>query len=453
MTFRATLAAALALGLLVVVRPDARQAPARWPAFRGPHASGVADGQNLPVSWDARTGQGIAWKTAIPGLAHSSPVIWDDLIFLTTAVSSDASATFKPGLYGEGTASEDRSAHRFVVMALDRATGNVAWERTAYEGAPKQKRHIKSTYASATPATDGRIVVASFGSMGLYAFGMDGAPRWQQDLGRIDAGAYDLPEYEWGTASSPIIWRDLVVVQVDQQQGSFIAAFDAATGAQRWRTARDEQPSWGTPTVYESGAAGRGPELVTNASKFIRGYDPATGRELWQLGGSSNITAPTPIFTRDFIVVASGRRDEKPIFVLRPGARGEITLKADETSNGSVVWHKRGRGPYMPTPIVYGDRLYVLGNDGIFDAYRLASGEEVYRQRIPHVGSGFSSSPVASDGRIYLSSEDGDIFVVAAGEFDLVATNHMDEPLMATPAIAGGRLYVRGQHHLFAVGR
>ena len=427
------------------------QAPANWPSFRGPHATGIASNQNLPDEWDGTTGRNIRWKTRIPGLAHSSPIVWGDRLFVTTAVSSDPDATFTPGLYGAGTASEDRSVHRWIVMAIDRRTGEPIWERTAYQGVPAQKRHIKSTYASATPATDGRVVVAFFGSMGLYAFDMDGEPLWQKDLGRIDAGAYDLPEYEWGTASSPIIWNGLVVVQVDHHGQSFLVALDAATGAERWRTNRDEIPGWGSPTVYE--APGREPELVTNASNFIRGYDPLTGRELWRLGGSSKITAPTPVFTDDYILVASGRRDEKPIFVLRPGARGDITLGEGEDSNASVVWHKRGRGPYMPTPLIYDGRAYVLGNDGIFDCYDLASGEELYRQRIPHVGSGFSASPVAADGKIILSSEDGDMFVVTAGEFSLVATNPMGEPLMATPAIVDGTMYVRGQHHLFAVGR
>lgn len=441
---------------LVVGVAAQRQAVTSWPQFRGPDAAGVADGQQLPDAWDATTGTNLRWKAAIPGLAHSSPIVWGDRIFVTSAISSLAGATFKPGLYGEGTASEDRSPHRWVVMALDRRTGKKLWERTAYEGVPKEKRHIKSTYASSTPVTDGRILVAFFGSQGLYAFDLDGKPLWQKDLGRLDTGAYDLPSYEWGTASSPIIYNDLVIVQCDQQpaSGSFLIALDVRTGKTVWKTMRDELPSWGTPTVYRSGLAGRAPELITNAPNFIRGYDPATGKELWRLGGSSKITAPTPIFTNDFILVASGRRDEKPIFVIRPGARGDITLQPGQTSNTGVVWHKRGRGPYMPTPLIYGAQVYVLGNDGILDTYDLQTGNETYRQRIPHVGSGFSASPVASDGRVILSSEDGDMFVIKAGrEFQLVATNHMGEPLMATPAIADRTLYVRGQHHLFAIGR
>jgi outer membrane protein assembly factor BamB len=243
----------------------AQQAPENWPSFRGPHAAGIATGQDLPDSWDATTGENIRWRVEVPGLAHSSPIVWGDHVFVTTAISTDSDATFTPGLYGAGTASEDTSVQQWVVMALDRHTGEVAWRRTAYEGVPKQKRHIKSTYASSTPATNGRMVVALFGSMGLYALDMNGEPLWERDLGRMNVGAYDLPDYEWGTASSPIIYGDLVIVQVDQQEDSFIIALDATTGETAWRTARDELPSWGTPTVYE--APERRTELVTNGAR------------------------------------------------------------------------------------------------------------------------------------------------------------------------------------------
>ena len=426
------------------------QPPAQWPGFRGPSASGVADGTTLPDRWNGVTKENVEWKIPVPGLGHSSPIVWGDRVYVTTAVSSQPGATFKPGLYGEGTASEDRSPHRWVLTAFDRRSGAIVWERTAYEGTPREKRHIKATYANATPATDGRIVVAFFGSQGLYAFDMNGRPLWKKDLGVLNTGAYDLPEYEWGTASSPIIYKDLVIVQCDTQGESFVLAASAKTGETVWKTARKELPSWGTPTVVVP-ATGR-PELVTNASNFVRGYDPASGEELWRVGGSSKITAPTPIAADNLIVVASGRAPERPIFVIRPGGRGDIT-PPDGVSGPHVVWRKTGRGSYMPTPIVYGTTLYVLGNAGLFDAYDLRSGDEIYRQRLQHQGSGFSASPVAADGRIYLSSEDGDIFVVRSGPtFELIGKNPMGEPLMATPALAAGRMYVRGEKHLFAIG-
>jgi outer membrane protein assembly factor BamB/protein tyrosine phosphatase (PTP) superfamily phosphohydrolase (DUF442 family) len=422
-----------------------------WPSFRGPNASGVAEGQNLPDEWNGKTGQNILWRTAIPGLAHSSPVVWGDRIFVTSAVSSDPKASFKPGLYGDGDASADRSKHRFMIYAVDKPTGKILWERVAYEGEPRDKRHIKSTYANSTPVTDGRIVVAWFGSQGLYAYDVNGKPLWKVDLGRLDLGAYDIPTYEWGPASSPIIWKDLVILQCDTQADSFMIAFNAENGRAVWKTSRDEIPSWGTPTVATTT---KGEELIANASNFIRGYDPRTGKELWRLGRSSKITAPTPIFADDMLVVVSGRGPERPIFVVKAGARGDLTLPEGKTSSDTVIWSKTGRGSYMPTPLIYNGVLYVLANNGTFDAYNLKTGEEIYRQRLPLVGSGFSASPVASDGKIYLSNEDGEILVVTAGEkFNQIGTNSMGELLMATPAISDGVMYVRSSQTLFAIGR
>ncbi len=438
---------ALIAGILFLGTAAAQE----WPSFRGPGASGVADGQKLPEAWDIAKGKNIAWKTAVPGLAHSSPIVWGDRIFVTTAISSKSDASFKRGLYGEGDASDDRSVQQWKLVCLNAKSGAVLWERLAYQGVPKEKRHMKATYANATPATDGEVVVAFFGSQGIYAYDLDGKPLWTRDLGRFDVGAYDLPEYEWGTASSPILYRDLVIVQCDQQKGSFLTALDRKTGKTLWKTERDELPSWGTPTIYPGKARD---ELVTNASNFIRGYDPLTGKELWRLGGSSKITAPTPIYSGDLIVVASGRRPEAPIFAIRAGSTGDITLAADHKEGHSVAWSKTQRGPYMPTPLFYRGLLYVLGNAGIFDCYDFQTGREIYRERIPHQGSGFSASPVASDGRIYLSSEDGDIAVVSAGEhFELLKTNPMEEPIMATPAISGGMLIVRTQHWLYGIHR
>ncbi len=412
-----------------------------WPSFRGRDAAGVADGQNLPDTWNVHTGQNILWRTLIPGLAHSSPIVWGDRVFVTSAISTDPNATFRPGLYGDGDASSDRSRQRWVMQALDRRNGKVVWERVAFEGVPLDKRHVKSTYASSTPATDGRTVVAWFGSQGVFAYDPDGNLKWKADLGRIDVGAYDIPAYEWGPASSPLLWNGLVILQCDQQKGSFITALNADTGETVWKTERDELPSWGTPTVVETAA---GPVIVTNASNFIRAYDPRTGRELWKLGGSSKITAPTPIFGEGLIIVASGRQPERPIFAIRPDPKGNIKL----------AWSRMMRGPYMPTPLIYRGLLYVLDNSGVFDAYTLRNGEEVYRQRMPNIGSGFSASPVAADGKIYLTSEDGEISVIAAGSrFRRIAANDMGEPIMATPALSQGVMYVRSAKAVVAVGR
>jgi outer membrane protein assembly factor BamB len=432
------------------LRP-AKAGPGDWPSFRGREASGVSDKQNLPDTWNPATGENILWKTPIPGLAHSSPIVWGDTIFVTSAISSRGNATFKPGLYGDGDASDDRSPQRWMLYALDKRTGKIRWERIASQGEPRNKRHIKSTYASASPATDGRIVVAWFGSQGIHAYDFDGGLRWSVDLGRVDMGAYDIPAYEWGPASSPIIWNGLVIVQCDTQADSFLLALDAGTGETVWKTDRHELPSWGTPNIVTTPA---GPELITNASNYVRGYDPKTGRELWTLGGSSKITAPTPIFAEGVHIIASGRQPERPVFAVRPGARGDLTLAKGATENASVVWSKTGRGSYMPTPLAYRGLVYILANNGVLDAYEPATGKEVYRQRLPLVGSGFSASPIAADGKIYLSNEDGEILIVEAGPtFKHIGTNSIGEMLMATPALSDGAMYVRGVSTLFAIGR
>lgn len=432
-------------------RPEPNTSKENWPSFRGPQAAGVAEAQNLPDRWGGKTGENILWRTPIPGLAHSSPVVWGDKIFVTSAVSSDPNATFRPGLYGDGDASKDRSVHRWMLYALDKKTGRILWQRIAHEGAPLEKRHIKSTYANATPATDGRIVAAWFGSQGVVAYDLKGRLLWKVDIGRINLGAYDIPSYEWGPASSPIIWDGMVIIQCDTQEDSFLLALDGETGKVVWKTERDELPSWGTPTAAVTSA---GPELVTNASNFVRGYDPRTGRELWKLGGSSKITAPTPIFAEDLFVIASGRAPERPIFAVKAGARGDLTPGEGKTANEAVQWSRTGRGSYMPTPLAYKGILYVLANNGVLDAYDLKTGEEIYRQRLPVTGSGYSASPIAADGRIYLSNEDGEMLVVEAGsKFAHLTTNSMGELLMATPALSDGVMYVRTSASLFAVGR
>jgi len=431
-------------------RPDLNTPKGSWPSFRGQQASGVAERLNLRDRWDGKTGQNILWRTPIPGLAHSSPVVWGQRIFVTSASSSDPKATFRPGLYGDGDASKDRSQHRWMLYALDKRTGKILWERVAHQGVPVDKRHIKSTYANSTPATDGRIVVAWFGSQGVYAYDLNGRFLWKVDLGRLDLGAYDIPTYEWGPASSPIIWNNLVILQCDTQNDSFLLALAADTGKTVWKTEREELPSWGTPTVALTSV---GPVLVANASNYIRGYDPLTGKELWRLGGSSKITAPTPVFSDDMFVVVSGRAPERPIFAVKAGARGDLTLPEGKSNSEAIAWSRTGRGSYMPTPLIYNGILYVLANNGLLDAYNLRTGEEIYRQRLPLVGSGFSASPVASDGKLYLSNEDGEMLVIAAGQkFTHIATNSMGEMLMATPALSDGVMYVRSSASLFAIG-
>ncbi len=422
----------------------------QWPSFRGPNASGVADGRPIPVTWNATTGENVLWKTPLPGVAVSSPIVWGDRIFISLAVSGDPSATIRTGLYGDVEPLSDTSKHSWRVLALDKRTGKVIWERVAHEGIPRTKRHPKSSQASPTPATDGRHLVVSFGSEGLYAYDIDGKPLWKRDLGVLNAGWFYDPDYEWGVGSSPIIWKNMVIVQCDIQKNSFLAAFDLTTGEPVWRTPRDEISSWSTPAIFES--RGRA-ELVTQATHFTRGYDPATGKELWRLAGNSEITIPTPIVGPDLVIVTNGYRGVQPIYAIKPGATGDITLQGDRSRSEFIAWSTRRGGPYIPTPVIYRGHLYVLQINGVLAAYDVRTGERLYQERLGGTGGSFSASPVAADGKIFLTSEDGDVFVVKAGTtYELLSTNHMGEVVMATPAISDGVIIIRGLKHVFAIG-
>jgi outer membrane protein assembly factor BamB len=418
-----------------------------WPQFRGPGATGVIEGAAKPVKFDAATN--VRWKTPIPGLSHASPVVWGNKVFVVTAVSSAKDET-RFGLYGDVAPVKDDPKHSWKVYALDKSTGKVLWEQTAFEGIPKVKRHPKSSHAAATPATDGKYLIVNFGSEGLYAYDFNGKLMWTQDLGVLDAGWFYDVDYQWEYGSSPIIYKNLVIVQADIQKNSFIAAYDIKNGKQVWKMDRDEIPGWGSPTVYEGKQRA---ELITVGPKKIRGYDPMTGKELWHLGPMSEITTPTPFVAHDLIFVTSGYAPIQPIYAIRPGGNGDLTLKDGKESSEFIAWSKQRGGPYMPTPIVYGDLLYTCSNQGVLTAYNAKTGERVYQERLGGTGGAFTASPVASEGKLYFASEDGDVFVVKAGpKYELLAKNAVGEVMMATPAISDNLVIVRTVSHLFAFG-
>jgi outer membrane protein assembly factor BamB len=426
------------------------KSPQNWPSFRGMHASGVADGQYPPSAWDIAKGTNVLWKTPIPGLGNSCPVVWDDHIYVTTAIGGDPKAGIRTGLYGDVDSVNDTTMHRWCVYCLDKRSGKILWERTACEGVPKVKRHMKSTHANPTPATDGKHVVACFGSEGLYCYDRDGHLLWRCALGLLDSGWFYDPAYQWGFGSSPILFQNEVIVQCDVGRDSFLAAYDLDSGKVLWMTARDEIPSWGTPTIWDCGDH---VELVANATKFIRGYDPRSGAELWRLSRNAEITVPTPIIGHGLIFVTSGYRPIQPIYGIRPGGHGDISLKDKQESNAHIAWSKSKGGPYMPTPIVYGDYLYTCSNDGTVTCYEAKTGKQVYRERL-HGKGGYTASPVAADGKLYFASEEGDIAVVEAGpKYKRLARNSMADVCMATPAIADGAIFFRTQHSLVAIGR
>jgi outer membrane protein assembly factor BamB len=373
--------------------------------------------------------------------------VWGDRIFVTTAVSDDPNSLFVPGLDGRRDKRSDLSRHSWRVYGIDAGSGEILWEQEAHVGKPKIQRQRKNSYASPTPVTDGKHVVAWFGSEGLYCYDFEGKLLWKQDLGVIDAGASYDDTYDWGVASSPIIYRNLVIVLADGQSNSFIAAYDVATGERVWHTPRDVISSFSTPTIYEANRV----EMVVNGADKMHGYDPLTGKQLWELQGSSLNTVPTPVIGHELIFIASGYR-VKPIFAVRPGGAGDISLAEGESANAHVAWSSERDGPYLPTPIVYGEYLYTCQTNGVLACYRAETGEFVFRERIG-AGGAFSASPIAADGKLFVASEEGDVYVIRAGtEYELLHTNPMGEVCMATPAVSKGRMFIRTQHHLFAVG-
>jgi outer membrane protein assembly factor BamB len=449
MKSRTTSHCTLSLAIVFLCLSVSNVAAQNWPSFRGANASGVSDGSPTPSKWNVETGENILWKTPVPGLAHGSPIVWGDRIFITTAVSSNPKPYFRHGLFGDVDSDTDLSKHSWKLYCLDKKTGKVVWERTAHEGNPKTKRHIKSTFANSTPATDGKYVIAFFGAEGLFCYDVAGTLKWKQDLGILDAGWFYDPDYQWSTASSPIIYKDLVIVQCDVQKDSFIAAFDIKSGKQVWRAEREEIPSWGTPTIYEGKTRA---ELITNATRAVRGYDPLTGKELWQMKGNPEVTATTPIAANDLIFICNSYRPNQPLYAIKPGASGDISLKEGQETNEFVAWSKQRGGSYMPTPLVYGDYLYVCSNNGVLSVYEAKSGVRAYQQRLGDKGGAFSASPIAAVGKIYLASEDGEIFVVRAGaKYELLSANMIGEVMMATPAISDGMIIVRGQNNVYAI--
>ena len=422
--------------------------PKNWPQFRGVDGTGVADGQDPPLRWDLKERTNILWKTPITGLGHSCPVIWGDRVFLTTAVGGNTAV--RTGNYGDpSSVSDDGKALAFQVLCLDRLTGKILWTKTAYNGVPKIKRHLKGSHANCTTATDGKRLVACFGSEGLYCYDFDGKLIWKRDLSTLDSSFALDEQYEWGFAASPIIHEDRVILQCDLSEDSFIAAYSLADGSQLWTTPRDEIPSWSSPVVWRNA---KRVEIVTNASQFARGYDPVTGKELWRLDKKSEVTVPTPVLTPELAFIVSGNRPIQPLFAVKPGALGDISLKPGESENASVAWGKLRGGPYMPTPIVYEKYLYTIGNSGMLTCYEAATGKEIYKERVG--GTSYTASPVAADGRLYFTSEQGDVRVVKPGpKLELLAVNRMGETCMATPAICGGALFIRTNDALIAVAR
>jgi outer membrane protein assembly factor BamB len=433
------------------------RAQTNWPRFRGPNAVGISEGETVTV-WNAENSENILWKRPIAGLGHSSPIIWGERLFITTAVNQRKTAPLKVGLYGDPESAEDNDRQQWKVLCLNKRTGDIVWEQTAHEGVPRLKRHPKATHANCTMATDGTSVVAFFGSEGLYCYSMDGALRWQKDLGTLRTSPMvynDAPDpqgvdLEWGFAGSPVIYDHRVFVQCDVLTNGFVAALDLADGKELWRTRRDDTATWSTPTIC---AEGPRQQLIVNGWKHMGGYDLQTGEEIWRMSGGGDCPVPTPVVCDGLIFLMSAHGPRRPIYAVRTDAVGDVSLRAGVSTNQFVAWSVLRGGSYMQTPLVYGDYLYSCHVDGILSCYEARTGKLIYKERLGSGKDGFTASPVASRGKLYFTSEQGSVFVVKCGaQFTVLATNQMSEVCMATPAISEGTLFFRTQGHLVAVG-
>jgi glucose dehydrogenase len=422
-----------------------------WPQFRGIGAGGVAEGFSVPSTWNAATGENVLWKTPIPGLGLSSPVVWGDTVFISTAISGKKDSSLRVGYYGDIQSVPDDTEHEWRVYALDKKTGAIKWQHSPYKGVPKIKRHMKNSHANSTLATDGERVVAFFGSEGLYAYDMKGALLWKKDLGVLDAGYYMVPEAQWETGSSPILHDGKIVLQVDVQKNSFLAVFDAKDGRELWRVARSDVPTWSTPTIHTVG--GR-TQIVVNGMRHVGAYDFETGKEIWTLSGGGDIPVPTPVVNDGMVYITNAHGNDSPVYAIKDTATGDISLKAGATSSDGVVWTAPRSGGYMCTPLVYRGLLYNVRYNGVLNVFDVKTGEKKYETRLAGATSAFTASPIANDGRVFIASEDGQVFVIAAGaKYEVVAMNEMSTPVLATPALSDGRLLIRTQDQIMAVGK
>ena len=421
----------------------------RWPSFRGEAARGISEGAPLPITWNVERGEGVRWRTPLPGLGHSSPAIWGNRLFVTAAVSGNTKPQLKVGLYGDVAPLEENAEHEWRVICLDKRDGRILWQQTACRGVPRIKRHPKATHANCTVAVDGKRLVAFFGSEGLYCYDLDGRLLWKKDLGVLDSGFYLMPGAQWGFASSPVLHDGLVIVQCDVQKDGFLAAFRAADGSESWRTPRNDVPTWSSPTVHvERGRA----QVIVNGWKHIGGYDLETGKEVWRMTGGGDIPVPTPIVGHGLVFITNAHGAMAPIYAIRTSAQGEISLAPGTAANAHVAWSHHREGGYMQTPLAYRDWLYVCRDHGVLSCYELKTGRRVYNERLAPGFTGFTASPVAGDGKLYFTAEYGDVYVVRAGpKFEKLSVNPLGEVCMATPAISEGVVYFRTQGHVAAI--
>lgn len=435
-------------GLLLLVGAGAASAQGQqqWPQFRGTSAGVIADDPALPETWSET--ENVAWKTDIPGLGWSSPVVWDDHIFITSAISEGKEAAPVPGLYDEHDHIKAAAPQRWVVFDIEFRSGKVRWQRELKRGDPPLLRHIKNSYASETPVTDGERVYVYFGAIGLIAaLDFKGDVVWTREIGAFNT------QVELGPAASPVLYKDRLFIVSDNTTQSFMLALDKRTGKEIWKVNRDEMGNWSTPVVWENGLR---TEIVTTGTRRIRSYD-LDGKVLWELRGMSELTIPSPFVKHGLVYIGSGYPGGalRPVYAIKAGASGDISLKSDETSNEFIVWHQPLLGTYNTSALVYGDYYYTLLDRGFLLCHDARTGKQIYgRQRLSVDTSGFTTSPWAYNGKIFLMSEDGDTFVVQAGPtYKLLGKNSLGQMPLATPAVLRGSLIVRTQSRLYRIAK
>ena len=440
----------------VVERNTTQRAGVDWPSFRGLGAKGVADGYGLPDSWNADPEHGevtgVLWRTEVPGLGHSSPVVTGNQVLIATAIAEEGDAPLQVGRGGRPDAAEDKGTQSWVVLSYDKTTGKELWRAVAHRGVPRATRHAKATHANTSVAVRGNRVVAFFGSEGLHCFDLQGNRIWSRDLGVINISKYGIG---WGYASSPTIHQDRIAIICDDPSQPFVSVLRLSDGEEIWRRKRDEdcERSWGTPAIFSHPSR---TQVVINGWPWIVAYDFENGNELWRIHGGGDNPVPTPFEAHGNIFITNAHGAQSPIYVVEPDATGDITPSHDDVTQkegqeGGIVWSTMKGGSYMSTPVVYGEYLYLGSSSGILRCFNAKTGEKVYEKRL---GSGASliASLVAGDGKIYCAAENGNVYVVPAGpDFEIQSRNAMGQPCFASPAISEGVIYLRTTGSLWAV--
>ncbi len=420
----------------------------QWPSYRGYFASGYMDNAHLPDSFNIESSYNVKWNVEVPGLGLSCPVIWNDRVYITTAVSEEDKEGYLPGMYGDIAPVDDSSEHVWKVICFDKNSGRLIWEQDAHKGIPMVKRHPKSSHANTTVATDGSHVIAFFGSEGLYCYNVDGELLWKRDFGLINSAWDKVESAEWEFSSSPVIFQDKVIIQADALNTAFVAVLDLHSGKTIWRQERDEITNWCTPNIYFDDNKAR---VVVNGYKHRGAYDLNTGEEIWKMSGGGDIPVPTPIVWKDLIYFNSAHGGKAPMMALKNSALGEIPYPQSESSPGDdFAWFYDRQGAYMTSVLVYDNLLYRLRWNGNLSCFDARTGELIYKETV-HPTS-FIASPVASDGKIYMVSEYGDLYIVKAGrEYTLLKKIPLGEVSLVTPGISEGILILRTAGRLIAV--